>query len=99
MIMEWRLCWHHTVTEMRGIDISNDRGARLALALASASEVMEDGSVWQWQGGGDGGDVGRQRVPVVRWQRWRCGGYHGWRWLRLLRLQLLASALIGFGFG
>ena len=46
------------VMEVRGIDvgIGNDRGVRLALALAS--EVMEGGGMWQWQGSSGGGDGG-----------------------------------------
>ena len=41
----WHFCWCHAMMEVRGIDVGDNRGARLALALASASEVMESGGV------------------------------------------------------
>ena len=41
----WRLCWCHAVMGVRGTGVGNVRGARPA--LASASEVMEGGGVWQ----------------------------------------------------
>ena len=46
--MDWRwyLCWRYAVMEVRGIGVGNDRGARLVLALASVSEVMEGGGMW-----------------------------------------------------
>ena len=55
MDWRWRLCWRHEVMEVR--DIGNDRGARLALALAS--DVIEVGGVWQWQGCSSGGNGGQ----------------------------------------
>ena len=71
-----------------GVGIGKDRGARLTLA----SEVVEGGRVWQWQGGSGGGDGGRQQVPMVRqWERatWRLP------WLALA----LASSASAFSFG
>ena len=47
VVMDWRLCWRHAVMEVRGIGVGGDRGARIALSLALASEVMEGDGVWQ----------------------------------------------------
>ena len=92
VVMDWRLCWRHAVMEVRGIGVGGDRGARIALSLALASEVMEGDGVWQWQGGSDVGDEGQQRVPMVRW-------HTAWRLPWLASALAAASLASAFSFG